>query len=359
MGTGELMNLTWNKFQDTTVETFRNLGRTREFADITLAWGDGEQGEAHRVILSSCSPVLRRILLLHPHQHTLLYMRGMALADLNNLVKFMYFGEVMVETDSLEHFLECASELKVVGLSRDTSEEETPTDEPFKEKERQAPDTSNATKEGNNTEIHELSVKIENGNDDKEDSNFCQYETCLKKFSTKANLKAHIKSTHEDIKYDCILCSFSSGHKSNLTKHIKKMHKAMTDDNPSLETELSIETESVKTVVESNEKEEPGESELSIVETESDQTYLQDEHECDQCGTTNKSGKALMKHRNEKHPGLNWFCSTCGKEFASHSNLKIHKKSIHQLVRFSCDMCELQFKWKGGLNHHTKTKHTV
>ena len=34
-------------------------GCTREFAGVTLAVGDGEQLEAHRVILSTRSPVLR------------------------------------------------------------------------------------------------------------------------------------------------------------------------------------------------------------------------------------------------------------------------------------------------------------
>ena len=52
---------------DTVLCVVRNLGRTRELADVTLVSGDGEQVEAHGVIRSACSPLLRRLFLLHPN----------------------------------------------------------------------------------------------------------------------------------------------------------------------------------------------------------------------------------------------------------------------------------------------------
>ena len=129
----ENLCLKWTSFQENVKHAFGNIRQDKDFTDVALACEDGEQVEAHRVILSACSPVLRRLLLLHTHQHTLLYMRGMALADLNNLLKFMYFGEVMVETNSLENFLESANELQVVGLSKQASEETNGLDETYQE----------------------------------------------------------------------------------------------------------------------------------------------------------------------------------------------------------------------------------
>ena len=336
----QFINLTWNQFQDTTVETFRSLGRTREFADVTLACGDGEQVEAHRVILSACSPVLRRLLLLHTHQHTLLYMRGMALADLNNLLKFMYFGEVMVETNSLENFLESANELQVVGLSKQASEETNGLDETYQGEIMQELETKDIN-------THESVVKTENKHEATENSNICDYENCRKKFSNKANMKTHIQAIHEDLRLYCTSCSFSTNHQSNLKRHMRSMHEETTENTNISDSNLQFPDEASDVTTDIDPEEETGEVSLEV------------EHECDHCGTKNKSGKALMKHRHEKHPGLNWLCRTCGKEFASHNNLKKHKGSLHQFVRFSCDMCQLQFKRKEGLNHHTKSKHSV
>ena len=55
---------------DTVLCVVRNLGRARELADVTLVSGDGEQVEAHGVIRSACSPLLRRLFLLHPQLST-------------------------------------------------------------------------------------------------------------------------------------------------------------------------------------------------------------------------------------------------------------------------------------------------
>ena len=46
---------------DTVLCVVRNLGRTRELADVTLVSGDGEQVEAHGVIRSAGSPLLRGV----------------------------------------------------------------------------------------------------------------------------------------------------------------------------------------------------------------------------------------------------------------------------------------------------------
>jgi len=179
----------------------------------------------------------------------------------------------------------------------------------------------------------------------------CDYETCRKKFRYKANLKTHIQTIHEDVRRYCTSCSFSTNHQSNLKRHVRSMHEKMNENQNIFAVNLPV-TDDSSGVTSSEVDQEDQEEETGEIS-------LEDEHECDHCGAKNKSGKALMKHRNEDHPGLNWLCSTCGKEFANHNNLKKHKRSLHQLVRFSCDMCELQFKWKGGLNHHTKTKHSV
>ena len=51
----------------------------------------------------------------NPHQHPLLYLKGVKYADLESVLNFMYHGEVNVAQDDLNSFLAVAEELKVKG----------------------------------------------------------------------------------------------------------------------------------------------------------------------------------------------------------------------------------------------------
>ena len=48
----EKLCLQWNDFQDNIKIAFGNLREDNDFADVTLACEDGEQVEAHKVILA-------------------------------------------------------------------------------------------------------------------------------------------------------------------------------------------------------------------------------------------------------------------------------------------------------------------
>ena len=69
-----------------------------DFSDVTLASEDGKQVKAHRAVLSSCSPVLRKILLEMSDPDPVLDMKGMTMEEISLLLKFIYTGEVMVMT---------------------------------------------------------------------------------------------------------------------------------------------------------------------------------------------------------------------------------------------------------------------
>ena len=118
----EKIFLKWNHFRDATTAAFSNLGTNKEFSDVTLVSGDGQMMQAHRLVLSVSSPVLREILLKIPHhKQTFLYMKGITMEDLELILKFLYFGEVEICQKNLDDFLEIANELKIVGLTRNES----------------------------------------------------------------------------------------------------------------------------------------------------------------------------------------------------------------------------------------------
>ena len=75
-----------------------------------------------KVIISACSPFFRNILRRNPHQHPLLYLKGVKYTDLQSVINFMYHGEVNNAQEELNSFLAVAEDLKVKGLTQSQSE---------------------------------------------------------------------------------------------------------------------------------------------------------------------------------------------------------------------------------------------
>ena len=109
--------LRWNDFESSISSAFKDIRDEKDFFDVTLACDD-EQVQAHKLILSACSPFFRTVLRRNPHQHPLLYMKGVRYVDLESILNFMYHGEVNVAQDDLNSFLAVAEELKVKGLTQ-------------------------------------------------------------------------------------------------------------------------------------------------------------------------------------------------------------------------------------------------
>ena len=80
--------LRWNDFEANVSSAFRDLREEKDFFDVTLACEDS-QIEAHKVILSACSPFFKNILKRHPHQHPLLYLKGVQMTELANVLNFI------------------------------------------------------------------------------------------------------------------------------------------------------------------------------------------------------------------------------------------------------------------------------
>ena len=114
----EVYSLQWRHFQSYLNETFLELRSDNDFCDVTLVSEDNEQIEAHKVILSSCSPFFQQILMKNKHSHPLLYMRGISSTMLFYIVDFVYKGETKLLQDELDSFLKIAQEFSLKGLDK-------------------------------------------------------------------------------------------------------------------------------------------------------------------------------------------------------------------------------------------------
>merc|ERR1712106_506343 len=126
MASAEKFCLRWNDFESNINVAFRELREDKDFFDVTLACDDN-QIQAHKVILSACSPFFRNVLKKNPHQHPLLYLKGVKYTDIQAVLNFMYHGEVNVAQEELNSFLAVAEELKVKGLTQNQSETQIDT----------------------------------------------------------------------------------------------------------------------------------------------------------------------------------------------------------------------------------------
>eukprot|EP00092_Neocalanus_flemingeri_P004383 GFUD01004715.1.p1 GENE.GFUD01004715.1~~GFUD01004715.1.p1 ORF type:complete len:316 (+),score=81.62 GFUD01004715.1:240-1187(+) len=112
----ENFSLRWNDFEENISSGLKDLRNSNHFFDVTLLSDNGQVG-AHKLILSACSSFFREILVSNPHQHPLIYLKGVSKEEIINLLNFMYCGEVNVAQDELSSFLAAAEDLKVKGLT--------------------------------------------------------------------------------------------------------------------------------------------------------------------------------------------------------------------------------------------------
>jgi len=119
----EKLCLKWNDFQENTNTAFGSLRNDSDLTDVTLACKDGQQLEAHKVILAASSPFFLNLLGRNKHPHPLIFMRGVKSDDLVAILDFLYYGEANVYQENIDAFLAIAVDLELKGLSGNNENE--------------------------------------------------------------------------------------------------------------------------------------------------------------------------------------------------------------------------------------------
>ena len=122
----ERLCLQWNDFKENVSSAFGDLREDKDFTDVTLACEDGQQVEAHKVVLIASSPFFLNILKRNKHPHPLIYMKGVKSENLVAMVDFFYHGEANVFQENLDSFLVLAEEFQLKGLRGNQTEKESP-----------------------------------------------------------------------------------------------------------------------------------------------------------------------------------------------------------------------------------------
>ena len=234
--------LKWNDFQDNVSKTFKKLRSTDHFYDVTLVSDDQQQMSAHKVVLASCSEYFKNVLTSNKHSNPMLCLSGVTREDLQNMLDYIYYGEIQIYQDNLDTFLDVAQRFQLEGLMQGKDEpiqhtinEEIYDTSKIEARENDsmvavnAPTNKNiqsrreriiSVQSANYGSIEDLDQKVEEMIEKLADgSNKCI--TCGKVSKNRGHMKEHVEVHFDGLSFPCQYCwkSFRSRH--SLRTHIR------------------------------------------------------------------------------------------------------------------------------------------
>ena len=209
--------LKWNDYSANVVKSFKYLRHESEFSDVILVGDDLKQISSHKLVLSSCSTYFKEILTKNKLSNPVLCLTGVKSEDINNVLDYIYYGEVKLYQDNLDTFLDVAQRFQLEGLMNQKNIE---TSEDYK-------DLSSLTEEieafeSNNTIIEENIIQKQQFKISNKKSH--EYETTMVS-SNFSNLD-EVKRTIEDYvtrgpdgMWMCTKCSKVAKKKDHIQEH--------------------------------------------------------------------------------------------------------------------------------------------
>jgi len=295
----------------------REIKDDAELFDVSIVCEDNDKHvEAHKLILSACSPFFRAVIKKLKHSHPLLYLRGVTHKNLVSIMSFLYNGEVNVCQDDLNSFLAAAEDLKIKGLTQNQDKREDP---------------------GKNSPVHRSIESKEN----------------------------HAKNSP----------IFSS--KSSMGKHSKRLQNEKNLENDDVDeitdvqpiVPVKVEPQIIDNIIIENSNDDFGEHTLhdddygEALHYEGANELF---HSSGSGFTLDSANKDIFEALTENlveiiqdpEKGKLWSCKQCGKLVKNRNNLQHHVESSHippQQNRYTCTYCGIKkFTYKALEKHHYK-----
>ena len=221
----EKLCLQWNDFKENVSSAFGDLREEKEFSDVTLACEDGQQVEAHKVVLVASSPFFLNILKRNKHPHPLIYLRGVGSENLLAIVDFLYHGQANVYQENLDSFLALAEELELKGLRGKTTAK---VPEEYPEPKTQQLKTESQKSEASKSKIH-FNKGFEQAADEKalalidHTTNSTDMEGLDQQVRSMMTLSEKADKIGNRIARICIVCG-KEGDMTNIKSHIEANH---------------------------------------------------------------------------------------------------------------------------------------
>ena len=228
---GEKYSLSWDNYSNHLKEMLHEMLKSNELADVTLVCDDNKQIKAHKLVLSACSTVFKAIISALPQSNPVIYLRGIQSQELESILQFIYIGETTFHHERMREFLNVAKALEVKEISEniaDTQKLIQDTDD-SEELESNLLEAENLETENIDRKKHKKMYLVS--------SHECS--ECGKSLRNPRNLKRHLESIHNGLKYPCDQCDFNASQKYHLKSHIKAKHtKTNSKANSTWDTDI-------------------------------------------------------------------------------------------------------------------------
>ena len=101
----EILTLSWDDFNQKCPKVFKELWLDTDLSDVTLATEDNDQLTAHKVILAASSPFFKRLLGKNQNPQPLLFLMGVKMVQLRQLLSYIYLGKCDLTQEQLPAFM--------------------------------------------------------------------------------------------------------------------------------------------------------------------------------------------------------------------------------------------------------------
>ena len=234
-------------------KSFKNLRKEEDFFDVTLVGEDFKYMTAHKVVLSSSSEYFKMVFSNNKkyfQSHALICLEGLNQSDLNNILDYIYHGELQIYQHDLDRFLGIAKRLKLEGLNgvdQHNDEDDSKAENILELEENiltpgsiyESIGESKMTKKLNRTteklvvsvqssdiqSLDELDQKVEESYF-RDSNGFHACNHCEKSFKLRGHIKEHVEMHFKGLSFPCTLCDTVLRSRKSLRMHYKRQHNS-------------------------------------------------------------------------------------------------------------------------------------
>ena len=294
----EKYSLKWDNFQNNISKSFQKLRNEEDFFDVTLVGDDGTHVMAHKLLLASSSEYFKNVFIYSKKyflSHALICLEGLQQNDLNNILEYIYQGEVQIHQQDLDRFLALAQRLKLEGLIGGEQEKEAKEENNFPD-EMTIPETSGEEQNEDKQENYIKEEIIEPENYFQEDMNV---EVTPMIATENENQKNELRTTK---------VSLSLRNEAKVIRSERKKEKPV----------ITIQSSEIHSLEELDQKVE--------------ESYSKDTNgffSCHHCSRSFRQRNTVKEHVEIHFDNLSFPCSLCDKIIRTRNALRVHKMRHH------------------------------
>jgi len=386
--------LEWALYDSNSKTAFQKLYNDTDFSDVTLACEDNGRIEAHRAVLGVSSDFFLNILKETSTPHSLIYLEGVTLEELQLIKSFVYLGKATVRFSQYESFANISKRMlgnttgKVddkVSASTEALEARNEKQDTGKYDDKEScptvqSDEPKSDKEGSSEKariyIKKQGVKVSTKELIKKDNTlkratateqFIMCRICMLSFPRKYKLRKHMETVHFDLLLN-LPCTFPGcdkvlKNKGSLNNHMKSLHREHhlmcdhCDYSTGLQAELTIHNRKHTGDLKQCEFCSYSCTKMSVLKQHKESRHLNESYTCEQCGAVKKTKVMMRRHMRIVHDGIVFYCELCSHKSTSAHNLRVHKERVHDKLSIKCQFCSYKDAQKCRVILHEKREH--